>query len=139
MEYVSYDEFKKMDMRVGTIRAVEPVEGTDKLLKCQIDFGEFEEVVSPVASDDDVEASTEVVAEAPAPIPKLRQIVSGIREYFPEYEKLVGKQVLYIVNLEPRMIRGVESRGMLMAVDGKDGKPVFLSPEVEVNAGSHVR
>ena len=130
MEYVSYDEFKKKDMRVGTIRAVEPVEGTDKLLKCQIDFGEFE---APA------ETNPETPAEAPAPIPKLRQIVSGIREYFPEYEKLVGKQVLYIINLEPRMIRGVESRGMLMAVDGKDGKPVFLSPEIEVNAGSHVR
>ena len=139
MEYVSYDEFKKMDMRVGTIRTVEPVEGTDKLLKCQIDFGEFEEVVPPVTSGDATDDSTEIVAEAPTPAPKLRQIVSGIREYFPEYEKLVGKQVLYIVNLEPRMIRGVESRGMLMAVDGKDGKPVFLSPEVEVNAGSHVR
>ena len=129
MEYVTYEEFKKMDMRVGTIRAVEPVEGTDKLLKCQIDFGE-----------------TAACAESPEgdsahdmPVPKLRQIVSGIREFFPEYEKLVGKQVLYIVNLEPRTIRGVESQGMLMAVDGKDGKPVFLTPEFEVNPGTKVR
>ncbi len=111
MDHVSYEEFKKMDMRVGTIRAVEPVEGTDKLLKCLIDFGE----------------------------PELRQIVSGIREYHPEFEKLVGKQVLYIVNLEPRTIRGVESQGMLMAVDGSDGRPVFLTPEVEVTPGARVR
>ncbi len=111
MEYVTYEEFKKMDMRVGTIRAVEPVEGTDKLLKCSIDFAD----------------------------PEPRTIVSGIREFYPEYEKLVGKQVLYIVNLEPRTIRGVESHGMLMAVDGKDGTPVFLTPEVAVNAGSKVR
>ena len=117
MEYVTYEEFKKMDMRVGTIRAVEPVEGTDKLLKCQIDFGEKNEAGESVP----------------------RQIVSGIREYYPEFEKLVGKQVLYIVNLETRMIRGVESRGMLMAVDGKDGNPVFLTPEVEVNSGASVR
>jgi methionyl-tRNA synthetase len=110
MEYVSYDEFKKMDIRVGTIRAVEPVEGADKLLKCQIDFGE----------------------------PELRQIVSGIREFFPEYEKLVGKQVLYIINLEPRTIRGVESRGMLLAVDGLDGAPVFLAPEAAVAPGAPV-
>lgn len=109
--YVSYDEFKKMDMRVGTIKEVTPVEGADKLLKCMIDFGE----------------------------PELRQIVSGIREYFPEFEKLVGKQVLYIVNLEPRTIRGVESRGMLMAVDGLDGAPVFLTPEVPVTPGTKVR
>ncbi len=111
MEYVTYEEFKKLDMRVGTIREITLVEGADKLLKCMIDFGE----------------------------PELRQIVSGIREFFPEYEKLVGKQVLYIVNLEPRTIRGVVSSGMLMAVDGKDGAPVFLSPEVEVLAGSKVR
>ena len=135
MEYVNYDEFKKMDMRVGTIRAVEPVEGTDKLLKCQIDFGETEtvQVLEPL------EGEEIAVAEAPAPTPKFRQIVSGIREYFPEYEQLVGKQVLYVVNLEPRTIRGVESQGMLMAVDGKDGKPVFLSPEFPVNPGSKVR
>ncbi len=111
MEYVTYDEFKKMDVRVGTIRAVEPVPETDKLLRCMIDFGEGEP----------------------------RQIVSGIHEYYPEYEKLIGKQVLYIVNLEPRMIRGIESKGMLMAVDGKEGQPIFLVPEIEVNPGSKVR
>ena len=70
---------------------------------------------------------------------QLRQIISGIHEFYPEYEKLIGKQVLYIVNLEPRMIKGYESQGMLMAVDGIDGKPVFLVPEIEVNAGAHVR
>ena len=129
MDYVSYEEFKKMDMRIGTIRSVEPVEGTDKLLKCQIDFGPYYAEASKGAGE----------VETPVPAPKLRQIVSGIREYFPEYEKLVGKQVLYIVNLEPRLIRGVESQGMLMAVDGKDGKPVFLTPEVEVAPGAHVR
>jgi methionyl-tRNA synthetase len=109
--YVSYDEFKKMDMRVGTIKEITPVEGADKLLKCMIDFGE----------------------------PELRQIVSGIREYFPEFEQLVGRQVLYIINLEPRMIRGVESRGMLMAVDGPNGKPVLLGPGEPVNPGTKVR
>lgn len=109
--YVSYDEFKKMDMRVGTIREVTPVKGADKLLKCMIDFGE----------------------------PQLRQILSGIREFYPEYEQLIGKQVLYIINLEPRTIRGLESHGMLMAVDGLDGKPVFLTPEVPVATGAKVR
>lgn len=117
MEYVSYDEFKKMDIRVGTIREITPVPETDKLLCCQIDFGEKDEEGNP----------------------KLRQIVSGIHEYFPEYENLIGKQVLYIVNLEPRKIKGVESYGMLMAVDGKDGNPVFLTPEFEVEPGSKVR
>lgn len=109
--YVSYDEFKRMDMRIGTIRAIEPVPETDKLLKCMIDFGE----------------------------PELRQIVSGIREYYLEYEKLIDKQVLYIVNLEPRMIKGIESQGMLMAVDGNGNQPVFLIPDTEVPLGSRVR
>ena len=109
METITYDEFKKMDIRIGTIKQVEPIEGTDKLLKCQVDTGDAE----------------------------LRQIVSGIREYYPEYETLVGKQVLYIVNLEPREIRGNMSHGMLMAV-GND-KPIFLVPETPVDAGSKVR
>ena len=117
MEYITYDDFKKLDMRVGTIRATEPVEGTDKLLKCQIDFGVKNEAGEPV----------------------LRQIVSGIREYYPEFEKLVGKQVLYVVNLEPRTIRGVESHGMLMAVDGMEGQPVFMCPEQPVHPGAHIR
>lgn len=125
MEYVNYEEFKKMDMRVGTIREVTPVPDTDKLLKCMVDFGETEEV-----GEEGEEKTMQ---------PKLRQIVSGIREFYPEYEKLVGKQVLYIVNLEPRMIKGIESQGMLMAVDGKDGTPIFLTPEVEVNSGTKVR
>lgn len=111
MEYISYDQFKKLDIRIGTIQQIEPIEGTDKLLKCMVDTGDAE----------------------------LRQIVSGIREFYPEYEQLVGKQVLYIVNLEPREIRGFTSHGMLMAVDGMDGNPVFLVPDVPVASGSKVR
>jgi methionine--tRNA ligase beta chain len=117
MEYVSYEEFKKMDIRVGTIKEAEAVPETDKLLRCQIDFNEVDEEGNK----------------------KIRQIISGIKEYYPEIEKLIGKQVLYIVNLEPRTIKGFESNGMLMAVDGVDGRPVFLVPEVEVNSGSKVR
>ncbi len=117
MEYVTYDEFKKMDIRIGTIREVEQVAETDKLLRCQIDFNEKDE-----------EGNV-----------KLRQIISGIHEFYPDFQKLIGKQVLYIVNLEPRTIKGYESNGMLMAVDGKDGAPVFLVPEIEVNTGTKVR
>jgi methionyl-tRNA synthetase len=110
MEHVTYEEFKKMDIRIGTIREIEPIEGTDKLLRCQIDFG----------------------AEP-------RQIISGIREFYPDFEKLIGKQVLYIVNLEPREIRGHMSHGMLMAVDGMNGQPIFLVPDEPVEPGSKVR
>lgn len=117
MEYVSYEEFKKMDIRLGTIREVEVVPDTDKLLRCQIDFNEVDE-----------EGKT-----------KLRQIISGIHEYYPDPSVLIGKQVLYIINLEPRKIKGFESNGMLMAVDGLDNKPVFLVPEIPVGVGSKVR
>lgn len=109
--YLTYDEFKKLDARVGHIKKVEPVEGADKLLRFEIDFAEGEN----------------------------RQIVSGIREYFPEYETLVGKKALYVLNLEPREIKGVTSYGMLMAVNGVDDKPVFLVPDDEVNPGPRVR
>jgi methionyl-tRNA synthetase len=95
---------------------IEPVPETDKLLRCQIDFGEVNESGEK----------------------KLRQIISGIRESYPEYEKLIGKFALYIVNLEPRTIKGFESNGMLMAVDGLDGKPVFLIPDGEVNPGARI-
>lgn len=114
MDYVTYEEFKKMDIRVGTIKEVEPVPETDKLLRCQIDFNEKNE-------DGTL---------------KLRQIISGIKEYYPDPQVLIGKQVLYIVNLEPRKIKGYESNGMLMAVDGLDGHPIFLIPENDVLPGA---
>ena len=114
---VSYEDFKKMDIRVGTILEIEAVPETDKLLRCQVDFNEVDESGEK----------------------KLRQIVSGIHEYYPDPSVLINKQVLYIINLEPRTIKGHESNGMLMAVDGMDGKPVFLIPESVVNSGSKVR
>lgn len=117
MEYVSYEDFKKMDIRIGTIIEVKPIPDTDKLLCCQIDFNEIDEQGNK----------------------KLRQIVSGIKEYYPDVDKLVNKQVLYIVNLEPRTIKGFESNGMLMAVDSKEGNPAFLVPEIPVLSGSKVR
>ena len=114
---ISIEDFKKLDIRIGTIREVQAVPETDKLLCCQIDFNEVNEKGER----------------------KLRQIVSGIHEFYPDISVLINKQVLYILNLEPRIIKGYESNGMLMAVDGMDGKPVFLVPEVVVNSGSKVR
>ncbi len=117
METITYEEFKKMDIRIGMIKEVEPVPETDKLLRCQVDFDEKDKEGNNV----------------------LRQIISGIHEFYPDYMTLIGKKVLYIVNLEPRMIKGYESNGMLMAVDGTDGAPVFLIPEMEVTPGTRVR
>ena len=117
MDYISYENFKNMDIRVGTITEIKDIPETDKLLCCQVDFGEVNEDGNK----------------------KLRQIVSGLKEFYPDFDTLVGKQVLYVVNLEPRTIKGYESNGMLMAVDGIDGRPVFLGPEVKVREGSKVR
>lgn len=147
MKYVTYEQFNDMDMRLGLIRFVEPVERTDKLLRFEIDFGATEELVSSEdnAEDQEPKISEESDTSEP-PFGKeeyvgrdIRQIVSGIREYWPEYEELVGNYGLYILNLEPRKIRGVMSHGMLMAVDGTDGNPVFLGPQGEINPGSKVR
>lgn len=157
MEYITYDDFKKLDIRIGTIREIEPVEGTDKLLRCQIDFGARKPVVDvipetdSVLTEEELEKLQQVALQADEtdadsdsagekyPGRDVRQIISGIREYYPDYESLIGKQVLYVVNLEPREIKGHTSHGMLMAVDGKEGQPVFLVPDEPVEPGSKVR
>lgn len=165
MKYVTYEDFNNMDMRLGRIRFVEPVPETDKLLRFEIDFGAQDKPVinctgsCEVSSDIDCEkcdqndSSTRCEIhcecepkESSTPFGKqeyqgrdIRQIVSGVREFFPEYETLVGKYGLYILNLEPRNIRGVMSHGMLMAVDGVNGEPVFLEPRGEVEPGAKIR
>jgi len=108
-ETINYDEFKKLDMRLGKVLVAEAVLDSDKLIRFELDFGEE----------------------------KPRQILSAIREWYTEPEKLVGMTMLFVVNLEPRMIRGLESQGMLMAVG--DTHPVFLVPETDVAPGARVR
>lgn len=116
MSYIAYEQFKQMDIRVGTIKEAESVPDTDKLLRCQVDFGEVDEDGNK----------------------KLRQIVSGIKESYPDPQVLIGRQVLYIINLEPRTIKGIESQGMLLAVSNNAGKPILLVPEAEVLPGTKV-
>lgn len=109
VKYISIDDVKRLDVRVGKIVSVEIVEGADKLYKFMVEVGE----------------------ETP------RQILSAIREYFPEGESLVGRSLLFVVNLEPRKLRGFESQGMLLAVG--DERPIFLVPDEEVSPGSKMR
>ncbi len=143
MEYITYEQFKKMDIRIGTIREIEPVEGTDKLLRCQIDFGVKKPIIDVIPEADSVLTDEELAklgsVDEVIEERDVRQIISGIREYYPDYESLIGKQVLYVVNLEPREIKGHMSHGMLMAVDGREGQPVFLVPDEPVEPGSKVR
>lgn len=104
---ISFDEFSKIQVKVGTVRAAERVPETDKLIKCTVDFG-----------------------EEGGP----RTIVSGIAAYT-EAEALVGRQLAYVTNLEPRVIKGIESNGMLFAV-GEGETFAFLTPDKSVPPGT---
>jgi methionyl-tRNA synthetase len=108
---ISYDDFAKVEIRAGKIISAEKIPDTDKLLKLMVDFAEYE-----------------AVAEGKKSIPKPRQIVSGIAMYFPNPAVLVGRTCMFVTNLEPRMIRGHESNGMLFAVSTPEGAFSLLEP-----------
>ena len=105
---IVFDDFAKIDLKVGTIVAAEKVEKADKLLKLSVDLG-FE----------------------------TRTIVSGIALHFTP-EEIVGKQVVVVANLAPRKMRGIESNGMILMAEDKEGKLHFVNPPAKVNAGSQV-
>ncbi|MDQ3245072.1 MAG: hypothetical protein M3P22_01885 [bacterium] len=105
---ISIDDFKKVELKVGKILSAEKVPETDKLLKLSVDMKE----------------------EIP------RQIVSGISLYFPDCSVLVGKSCMFVANLEPRIIKGLESNGMILAVSTEDGKFSLLEPNDTIPAGA---
>ena len=107
---ISYGDFKKMDLVVGTITAVEPHPNADKLYVIKVDLGAEE-----------------------------RQLVAGLKPYY-EPEQLNGKQVVVVVNLEPANLRGVESRGMLLAAQHDDApdEVIIVSPERPMKPGAKV-
>lgn len=94
---ISYDDFKKVEMKIGRVLSAERVEKSDKLLKLSVDFGE----------------------EAP------RQVVSGIGKYFADLDGLVGKPYAFVTNLEPRSIMGLESQAMIIAVSTEENIAFF--------------
>jgi methionyl-tRNA synthetase len=105
---IQFDDFAKIDLKVGTILSAEKVEKADKLLKLEVDMG-FEK----------------------------RTIVSGIALHF-KPEDIVGKQVVVVANLAPRKMRGIESQGMILMAEDKQGKLQFVCPGNMVDAGSGV-
>jgi methionyl-tRNA synthetase len=105
---IVFDDFAKIDLRVGTIVAASKVEKADKLLQLSVDLG-FE----------------------------TRTIVSGIAQHF-EPEAIVGKQVTVVVNLAPRKMRGIESNGMILMAEDANGKLHFINPSDNINPGSSV-
>jgi methionyl-tRNA synthetase len=106
---VTIDEFKNMDLRVGTVLSAEYVPDSDKLLRLEVDF------------DEDMP----------------RQILSGVAQFLKPTE-LVGRQLLFIVNLEPRVIRGLVSSGMLLAT-GEGEELALIAPTKQVPPGSRLR
>jgi len=105
---ITFEDFKKLEIKIGKILSVERVEGTDKLIRLEIDLGT-----------------------------EKRQLIAGMAEFFePDY--LIGKEIPILTNLEPRNFKGIESQGMILAVD-VDGKPVLLRPEKEVPPGSIIK
>ena len=93
--YISYDEFQKIDIRIGRVLACEHKEGSNKLLRLTVDFGEE----------------------------GTRNILSGIAPYYTP-EQIIGKDFAFVLNLEPRKLMGEDSQGMILAADGKKPMPL---------------
>lgn len=106
---VSYEDFKKLDIRVAEVKSVQDHPNADKLLVLTVDVG------------------TEI-----------KQIVAGIKGAYAEKD-LVGKKIIVLNNLEPIVLRGEESRGMLLAASEEGGSPVVLFPEKDISPGAIVK
>ncbi len=106
---IPYSDFEKLDLRVGEIIAIEDHPKADKLYVLKVDLGEEE----------------------------LRQILAGLKPYYKK-EELLNKKCIFIANLEPRIIRGLESNGMILAADN-EGKVIFLTTEKDIESGSKIR
>jgi methionine--tRNA ligase beta chain len=105
---VTFKDFEKLDFRVGRITKAEKIPGMKKILKVQVDLGD-----------------------------KIAQAIAGGAEYY-EPESFIGRQVIVLTNMEPKMIAGVKSEVMLLAAD-LQGKPIWLTVDAGVPAGTHVR
>jgi len=105
---ISIDLLEKLDIRVGTIKLVEDVKGSDKLVKLTVDFGD-----------------------------QTRTILVGMKQEREDPKQIEGKQALFVINLEPKRIMGKVSEGMLLDIGYADGiKPVLALPEEEVPNGA---
>lgn len=108
--FIQFDDFSKVDLRVGTVLKAEPHPNADKLLVLQVDLGGGQ----------------------------TRQILAGIRAYY-QPEQLIGRQIIVVANLAPRAMRGLESQGMLLAASNGDrSQVIFLTPERSIEAGAKV-
>jgi methionyl-tRNA synthetase len=107
---ISIDTFAQVDLRVGQVVRAERIPNADKLLRLEVDLAE----------------------------PEPRQLLAGIAEWYAP-ESLVGQKILVVSNLEPRRLRGLESRGMLLAASADDGRPLLASVPPETPNGARLR
>ncbi|MEM2137900.1 MAG: methionine--tRNA ligase subunit beta [Candidatus Anstonellaceae archaeon] len=107
---ISYEEFSKIELKIGTILSAEKIEGSDKLYRLSVDVGEAQP----------------------------RTLAAGIAQYYSP-EQLVGRQIVVVANLAPRTLRGVVSQGMLLAAETETGGAAVLSPDPKVKNGAKVR
>lgn len=138
---ITYDDFAKVEIKVGKVLSAEKIPDTDKLLKLSVDFGPIVETIAtaavpPVPQDPAAPAAAVALTETKRDV---RQIVSGIALYFPEAQTLVGKKCMFVTNLEPRKIKGYDSDGMLFAVSTADGKFSLLEPSTEIPEGTKAK
>jgi len=127
MQTITFDDFVKVEIRIGKILSAEKVEGSDKLLKLSVDFG-FEVTKIPAEGD---------LPEREEQKPIIRQIIAGIGKIYAP-EALIGKECPFAYNLAPRMLKGLESQGMIMCPSNDSG-PVLLHPDNEVAPGSLIK
>lgn len=116
MEKINFEEFKKIEIRIGKIISAERIENSNKLLKLQVDFGNDEGSEGKIIQ---------------------RQILAGIAKFY-EPESLVGKLCPFVFNLEPKKMGELESQGMILAADGELG-PVLMHPDKSVPPGSLIK
>ncbi|MGQ9513797.1 MAG: methionine--tRNA ligase subunit beta [Thermoproteota archaeon] len=109
MSIISFQEFQRLDMRVGLVINASRVEGTENLIKMDVDLGG-----------------------------ERRQAVAGLAKWY-RPEQLIGKKYIFVANLKPAKLRGVESNCMILAADDAKGKVVLLTPEADIDIGSKVR
>ncbi|MDP2649221.1 MAG: hypothetical protein Q8P10_00095 [bacterium] len=142
---ITIEDVGKLEIKIGRVLSAEKVENADKLLKLEVNFGpsassgqvpakQNSEQNSLEGNSEQVQVNEEQVQQEERMI---RQILSGIAEFY-KPEDLIGKEFPFIVNLEPRMIRGLESQGMILTVCS-DETIALLSPDKEVKEGSVVR
>lgn len=105
---VSFEEFKKLDIRIGKILSVEEIKNSKNLLKLKVDFGT-----------------------------EKRQAIAGLKQYY-KPEELLNKKFVFVLNLEPRKIFGEESNCMILAAEDEKGNITLIRPEKEIKEGAKV-